>query len=146
MSQLTKTERTWCITAFDTIYPGVDEGTAMPRAEVDQYVRDVCTTVPFKAFLGLRIATWLVALAPLFVLGRLATIRGLARAEREKLVARLASSRIYTIRQLVMILKAVGGMLYAARPAARARIMKPRGLTTPAAPLVALRLKRPQAA
>jgi len=86
---------------------------------------------------------WLVALAPLFVLGRFATIAGLTVADRERVVARLVVSKSYVVRSLVLILKTMGALLYAGDGAVRARMLVP----TPRPPgLITLRAKRVQAA
>ena len=79
-------------------------------------------SLPFKARLGLRVAVWLVALAPLFVLRRVATIRGLAPADGERVVAALCASRSYGVRSLVMLLKTFGALLYAGDDRIRARL------------------------
>jgi hypothetical protein len=97
--------------------------------------------VPFKAAIGLRLAVWIVALAPLFVIGRLATIRGLAREDRERVISKLTYSPSYGIRQLVMILKTMGAMLYAAHPSVRARMQIPSAASS-GPKLVALRTSR----
>ncbi len=42
------------------------------------FVAEVMRNLPFRAALGMRVAIWLVALAPLLVLGRPRTIARLA--------------------------------------------------------------------
>lgn len=143
MSQLTKMERRWATAAWGTIFPGTESSPSMEQMDVDGFLTDLCGTVPFKTFFGLRVAILLVALAPLFVIGKFATIRGLASADRERLLSKLFASRSYLVRQLSFTLKAIGSMLYAAHPVVRARMMRPR---PQAKPLVALRLKRSEAA
>ena len=85
----------------------------------------VVASVPSKVALGLRLAVWIVALAPLFVLGRVATITSLAPSDRERVVAALVTSRNYALRSLVMILKTMGALLYAADDSVRERLKKP---------------------
>ena len=100
-------------------------------------------TILFQAAFGFRAAVWLVALAPLFVLGRLRTIVGLLPADRERLVEKLLANRAYFIRSLVLILKTMGALLYAGDAAVRARMLVP---SRPQPALVALRTKRVEAA
>jgi hypothetical protein len=109
------------------IFPGSrEEGLADIRAmDVCGFLGRVVATIPSKAALGLRIAVWIVALAPLFVLGRLALITSLAQADRERVVAALVSSRNYALRSLVMILKTMGALLYAGDEGVRARMLVP---------------------
>ena len=61
--------------------------------DVHGFLVEVMRSLPFKARLGLRAAVWLVALAPLFVLRRIATISRLAPADAERVVGALCASR-----------------------------------------------------
>jgi hypothetical protein len=141
--KLTQFENRWAEAALGAIFPGSrDEGLADILAmDVPGFLSRVMRTVPFQAALGLRVAIWLVALAPLFVLGRFATIARLALPERESVVARLVASQRYAVRSLVMILKTMGALLYAGDDGVRARMQRP----TPQLALVPLRAKRAHA-
>lgn len=117
------------------IFPGSrEEGLADIRAmDVRGFLGRVVASVPSQTALGLRIAVWIVALAPLFVLGRLATITGLTQSDRERVVATLVMSRNYALRSLVLILKTMGALLYAGDDGVRARMLvpaKPKSLVT----------------
>jgi hypothetical protein len=137
---LTKLETTWAEAAMGAIFPGSsDTGLGDIRAmDLRGFLSQVMLTVPFQAALGLRLAVWIVALAPLLVLGRFKTIMGLDQAGREDLIARLLANRVYAIRSLVMILKTIGALLYAGDDAVRARMNTP----APQPQLVSLRVKR----
>lgn len=133
--RLTGIENRWAEAAMGAIFPGSrEEGLTDIRAmDVRGFLGRVVSSVPSKVALGLRLAVWIVALAPLFVLGRLATITSLAQADRERVVAALVMSRNYALRSLVMILKTMGALLYAGDDAVRARMMvptKPKSLVT----------------
>ena len=143
--KLARFEDRWADAAMGAIFPGSSEAglSDIRGMDVSGFLREVMRCVPFQAAFGLRAAVWLVALAPLFVLGRLATIAGLAVPERERVIQVLATSRSYVVRSLVMILKTMGALLYAGDGAVRARMAKP---SAPAQGLVALRTKRVQAA
>ncbi len=93
--------------------------------DLDAFLRGTFERVPREPALGLRVAIWIVAFAPIFVLHRASTIHGLTPSERERVVGALMVSRIYAVRQLVVALKAIGAMLYAAAPAVRARMVAP---------------------
>jgi hypothetical protein len=137
---MTKLETTWAEAAMGAIFPGSrDAGLADIRAmDLRGFLSQVMTTVPFQAALGLRLAVWIVALAPLFVLGRFATIVGLDQASREKVIITLLANRSYAIRSLVMILKTIGALLYAGDDGVRARMNAPASQDK----LVSLRVKR----
>ena len=127
---------------MQTIYPGsLDIGLSDIRAmDVGKFLCELMMHLPWKAALGLRIAVWVVALAPWFVLRRLTTIAQLAPEDRERMVAILVASPSYAIRSLVLILKALGALLYAADDGVRTRMAPPRPS------LIPLRVKRVHAA
>jgi hypothetical protein len=137
---LTKLETSWAEASMGAIFPGSrDAGLADIRAmDLRGFLSQVMATVPFQAALGLRLAVWIVALAPLFVLGRLTTVMGLDQAAREQLIAKLLASRSYALRSLVLILKTIGALLYAGDDTVRARM----NATAPKPDLVPLRIKR----
>jgi hypothetical protein len=141
---LTKLETTWAEAAMGAIFPGSrDAGLADLRGmDLRGFLSQVMSTVPFQAALGLRLAIWIVALAPLLVLGRFTTVVGLDRAAREDLIARLLANRSYALRSLVLILKTIGALLYAGDDAVRARMNAPAPQLHPVSGLVPLRVKR----
>ncbi len=110
--------------------------------DVPTFFRELLRRMPFEAALGLRLAVWIVALAPLFVIGRLSTIARLGQAEREAVVGRLVACEWYAVRSLVMMLKAFGALLYAGDDAVRKRMMTPSRRPR----LVSLRVKNVHAA
>ena len=122
---LTKLERRWARSALGTMFPsGVDP--RVPGADVvdaGESLADVCRAVPARVALGIRAAVWIIALAPVFVLFRLRTLSGLDAAARERVVLTLLSSRLYFVRQLTLLLKAFGALIFVAAPGVRAKIV-----------------------
>jgi hypothetical protein len=96
---------------------------------------------PFEAGIGLRLALFMVILAPLFVLGRFRTFMGLDAPSREKLLDTLMKSSAYAIRQLLMALKTMGALVYARDEKTRERLMTPHELVPPASGFISLRRK-----
>jgi hypothetical protein len=145
--KLTRLENRWAEAAMSAIFPGsAENGLADIRAmDVARFLRQLMRSVPFQAAFGVRAAVWLVALAPLFVLGRFATIVGLTTADRERVVSKLVVSRSYVVRSLVLILKTMGALLYAGDGTVRARMFVPPPSSAKTG-LVTLRAKRVQAA
>lgn len=133
-------ELAWADAAFAAMFPPPPRsalvhgiGEMKPAAFFD----DAIATVPLEPSLGLRIALWIVALAPLFTIRRFATIASLDDDARETVLQRLLTSPIYAVRQLVAGFKAFGSLLYAQSPAIRKQ------MTTPLdAPLAATSLVR----
>lgn len=122
---LTKLERSWARAALGTMFPsGAHPG--VPGADVidgGESLDEVCRTVPARVALGLRAAVWILALAPLVVLFRLRTLAGLEPASRERVVLALLSSRVYVVRQLTLLLKAFGALIFVAAPGVREAIV-----------------------
>jgi hypothetical protein len=87
---------------------------------VERYLDDTFAALPARPALGLRAALWMIALSPLFVIGRFATLPSLEREEREKFLVKLSASNVYVIRQLVLAWKAVGGLYFGGLPEVRA--------------------------
>lgn len=121
-------ERAWADAAFDAIYPpasrsamvhGIDE---MKPAE---FLDDVITESSLEPSLGLRVTLWIIALAPLFILRRFATIAEIEPSDRERVLERLLVSPIYAVRQLVAGFKAMGSLLYSQSPAIRRQMNAP---------------------
>jgi hypothetical protein len=139
--KLMRFERQWAVAALEAIFPGSsDIGLSDIRAmNLDGFLRELMARLPFRAALGVRLAVWLVALAPLFVLLRFATIARLTLEDRERVIATLVVSESYAMRSLVLVLKAMGALLYAADDGVRTRLMPPRSR------VAQLRIKRAHA-
>jgi hypothetical protein len=127
MNRWSEFELAWARAALAAIFPGSRESGLAGIAEMDvgRHLSDVRRHAPRRAAAALRLAVWLVALAPLFTIGRFTTIVRLKMAERERVLARLVASPIYAVRQLTLVLKTTGALLYAAAPAVRARMRGP---------------------
>jgi hypothetical protein len=74
-----------------------------------------------KAALGMRLAIWIVALAPLWVLGTVRTLVGIPLERRARLLGRLLSHRIYLVRELALLLKLNAAFALLGDPAVRSR-------------------------
>ena len=97
---LTQFERRWAHAAFETIFPGPDRGVlplGIADMDLDGFIDQTLEQVPFEAALGLRLVFWVIGLAPLFVLGRFATIASLAPADRMRVVSTINASPVYAL-------------------------------------------------
>jgi hypothetical protein len=141
--KLTRLEDRWARATLSAMFPGAREDgfDDIVAMDLSGYLAETTGDMPLRAALGVRVAIWVVALAPLLVVRRLVTIAGLAADERERVVATLAASRSYAIRSFVMILKTIGCMLYAGNDAIRARLHRAPILSGPA--LVHIRRIKP---
>lgn len=126
MRTMTKTEVRWARAAFGAIFPKGAHArftTGITDLDVEGFLVDVRSRAPFKAAFGLRVAVWVCALAPVFVLGKLATIASLDQPSREAVMTKLLVSPNYAVRQLVIFLKTIGALLWASAPAVRAALV-----------------------
>lgn len=127
LNRLTVVERGFAAAAFDGIFPrGADERLPQGAADGDMVglFEDARATVPPRVALGLRVALWIVALAPLLTIGKFSTIAGLATTDRERVVLALLGSNFYFVRQLTTLLKAFGALFFLTFPGVRKAIVR----------------------
>jgi hypothetical protein len=143
---LTRFERRSAHAAFGTIFPGTERGTlplGICDMDLDGYLQRTLSSIPFEPSIGLRLAIWVVALAPIFVLKRFATIASLSVEDREKVISAIYASPYYVIRSAAIALKAIGSLFYCGDARVRPSILgAPAPATTALAqggPIVALR-------
>ena len=132
-------ELAWADAAFDAIFPPPPKTVlahGIATMQPGRFFDDVVANAPVEQSLGLRLALWIVALAPFFVLARLATIASLDADDRPRVIERLITSPIYAVRQLMVGFKAMGSLLYAQSPHVHAQMI------APVAHVVRLRLGR----
>jgi hypothetical protein len=117
-------ENAWAGAALGAMFPGsCDVGLdGIGAMDVAGFMHAMMRRLPLRSALGLRVAVWIAALAPLFELGRVTTIARLKPSDRERLVVRLVKSRLYIVRSLMMMLKTFGALLYAGDASVRARL------------------------
>ncbi len=112
---LTSFERRSARAAFGTIFPGADRGTlplGICDMDLDGYLDRTLSSIPFEPSIGLRLAIWVVALAPIFVLKRFATIASLGVEDRERVISAIYASPYYVVRSAAIALKAIGSLFY----------------------------------
>ncbi len=122
LPRLASFELAWTDAAFDTIYPEPPRG-LLPHGVASMqsacFFDTVLATIPLEQSLGLRATLWMIALAPLFTIGRLGTIASVSADDRARVLTRLLSSSNYFVRQLAMSFKAMATLLYAKSEAVR---------------------------
>jgi len=113
---ITAIEYDWACATLGTIYPAAPEaGVTHGITDMDLagFFDELEDSVPWLTFFGLRFFLLVIALSPLFVIGKFATIGGLAQKDREAVVYKIGHSDVYLIRQMVMALKAMFAMFFA---------------------------------
>jgi hypothetical protein len=138
---LTPVERRWAHAALDTLFPRADRG-ALPLGiedmDVDTFLDETMGHVPFESALGLRVAFWIVGLAPLFVIGRFATLSSLEPGDRLRVLEALSASPVYVLRSMIVMIKAIASLFYCGDRRVRPSMFVARS------PVVALRLREPR--
>jgi hypothetical protein len=117
-------EQKWASAVLGAMFPAEPGQTDAP--DLGAGFSSIIRSAPFEAGIGLRLALFMVILAPLFVLGRPRTFMGLDAPSREKLLDALMKSSMYAVRQLLMALKTMGALVYARDEKTRRRLMAPR--------------------
>lgn len=120
---MTRIERRWARAALHAFAPAGSMGLAPGPNEVDFLAcmrRMMRRSTPLAA-VGLRLAVWLVAWAPLWLWGRFTTIRGLAGPRRSELLAQLLGHPSYVVRELTALLKLAASFAFLGTPSVRAR-------------------------
>jgi hypothetical protein len=120
---MTRFEQDWAadvLTAFTA--PGAP-GLQPAAGEVDylKTFRRMRRGSTALAAFGLRLAVWMVAFAPLLLLGRVATFSRLARREQTELLARMLVHKHMLIRELTLLLKMTAAMALLGTVSVRAR-------------------------
>jgi hypothetical protein len=101
-------ERRWLLLIFAAILPA-SEDPRFPQGALElgagRYLDSLLRSAPSDFALGLRVCSWLIMLAPPFVLARFCTFAALSAAQRAELLERLTRSDVYLIRELPMLFK-----------------------------------------
>jgi hypothetical protein len=103
--------------------PNPDSPLIPHEGEVDYfrvYRRLIAGSTPLAA-LGLRFALWMVALAPVWLMGRFMTFSTLALAERTELLSRLLRHTSLVVRELSLLLKFAAAVALLGTPSVRER-------------------------
>jgi hypothetical protein len=124
---LTKLERNWARVVLETMFPSTARVPGAEAIDAGESLDEVVRTVPTRVGLGLRAALLLLVLAPLAFF-KFRTLSGLDSEAREHVVLALLGSRIYVVRQLTLLLKAFGALMFIAAPTVRDKIVRPERL------------------
>lgn len=112
-------ERRWACAVFDAILPrGVDERLPLGARDfpLDRLVVDLERRAPLQFLIGLRLAIWLMIFCPIWVLGRPRRFHRLAVDAQQRCLDKVGNSRIYLLRETLMLLKMVACLGYGGMP------------------------------
>jgi hypothetical protein len=116
-------EDRWAQATLEAYAPYGADGLSPTIGEVDYlgWFETMRVKAPFLAGLGLRLAIWLIALSPMWHLGRARLFASLPILDRAALLDRLLVHRFFAIRELSLLLKIQASMALFATPTVRAR-------------------------
>jgi hypothetical protein len=116
-------ERRWARHVLAAFAPVGGPGLAPLSDEVDYEtaLRRMMDGASPLAAVGMRLALWIAALAPIWLWGRLTTVTRLAAARRPELLRQLLGHRAFAIRELTLLLKLCAAMALLGTPSVRAR-------------------------
>jgi hypothetical protein len=100
-------EERWATAVLAGFAPEGGPGIAPAQGEVDYVgaVRRMMHASTRQAAIGLRLALWLTALAPLWLFGRLRTFTSISAERRTEILERMLSHRFYIVREIAFFLK-----------------------------------------
>jgi len=120
---MTRWERRWVTQLLGAFAPSGGPGLSPLPNEVDYenaFRRMLRQATPIAA-IGMRLALWMAAFAPLWLWGRLTTVSKLAIEHRVELLCQLLAHRAFAVRELTLLLKLAATMALLGTPAVRAR-------------------------
>ena len=126
--QLLSFEKRWLLRICDAVLPADGHPTLAIGARdvpLGGLVDDLYRSAPTHFLLGLRLATWVVTCLGPALTGRLRTFGGLSSDDRAAVLAELAESRIYVLREIPMLLKMVACLGWGGVPEVQRRVGLP---------------------
>ena len=114
-------ERRWLASMVEAVVPplaATDGSAGVPASTgLDDGIGKLLVGMPSLQKLALRFAVWLLAwVGPLFI-GRLPTFRRLSPDARDRVLVRMGGSDNYLVREMVVLLKLVAGLVLELDPA-----------------------------
>lgn len=119
---LSSWELGWAVAAFGGLFPrGAHPllSVGIEDTEIAPPLQALLAAAPSHAVWGVRAALVMCTLAPLFLLKRFTTLGRLDAAEKTLVMGTLLSSPWYPVRQLALLLKMMGALLFARAPEVR---------------------------
>lgn len=108
----TRLERRWAVRLFAAILPARPPLPPFAALDLTSFWATLHHTAPPLLHLGGRLAVWFLTWAPVLYVGRFRSLAGLPLAEPETYIARVAASRSFLVRQLLVTLKTLACLAY----------------------------------
>jgi hypothetical protein len=118
-------ERAWMVRILEGLFPrNATETFALGAADVPMrgFVDDLVRYAPPLSVVGMRAATWLIWLGPLFFVGSLRTFGGLDAERQTRMLTRMSESSLYPVREVAVLMKTIGSLGFCSLPAVQAQL------------------------
>jgi hypothetical protein len=122
-------EKRWMLSLFAAVLPPSSSTGRLPAGgdspHLAHFIDEFWRRAPASGKLGLRAATWILALAPLLWRLKLRPFHRLVPKDRQAFLESAAASRLYLVRELPNLVKMVACLAYCALPGVPAAIGLP---------------------
>jgi hypothetical protein len=105
--------------ALEALYPRTDALPGVADTDLDPLISKLRREAPLKLRAGVVLAAIFFTISPLLTIGVPLPSLWLPRSLRDKHAYRIATHRLYYVRQLVLLLKMIAGMSWGADPTVR---------------------------
>lgn len=125
---MTRFERRWMTTLFATILPQNAHPVLRIGArdlDLEPFYDSYIENLPRRLKRDLRLLVWVLTWIPFFFIGLPLPLHALSERNRARTLEKIANSRIYLLRQGVLLLKSTIGLLYFRDPRVRAALEIP---------------------
>lgn len=110
-------------------HPGIPVG--MEDVDTDAPLQALMRAAPTRAVWGVRVALILCALAPVVFLGRAHLLANVDTDTKTRVMRLLLASSLYPVRQLAMLLKMMGALVFGCVPEVRSVMVDGRQINAP---------------
>ena len=105
-------ERRWLRVLLSTIVPGNADWPGFDQVATERFTAQWQVAAPGMARFGLRLAVWLLQFVAPWLSGRFMPLSCQSGEIRERILADAEHSRLYLLRQLVLVAKTIACMAY----------------------------------
>ena len=110
---------------FARIFPSTPALPGLDVLDTKPFIRQLHSEAPFTIRATLWVSVLLFTLTPVLTLGIPLPAFLLSRARVDEHAQRLSMSQVYLLRQIMMMLKTIGGLCWGAMPEVRQKLTMP---------------------
>jgi hypothetical protein len=107
------------------VFPSTPQLPGLDTIDSKPFIRQLHSEAPFTIRATLVVAVLLFNLTPLLTLGIPLPAFALSKARADEHAQRLSASPVYLLRQIMLMLKTIGGLVWGAAPDVRQKLTMP---------------------